>query len=349
MLRTSERSKDMAVPNSLNSLKVPDFNGDGRTDLFSLNSNTGIAELNLIAGVRSLGSTSFASIPNGWQPPKYGDFNGDRKTDLLWRDAATGMNAIWLIDGASIQAGAFLKELVGDWRSVIGEFNGDGKTDLFWYNFQTGEYQLWLMNGLQKNLQISGNIAGGWEPTIADFNGDNCTDLFWRNSETGGNSFWIFNPQTLTIFGESIPTKPLSWSAEIIDFNGDGRSDIFWRDRSTKQNQVWIWTSTGFQPDTTSIELPNTGSDFTIQSADFNDDNRTDFLVRDPSRGEDQVWLSEETTVQILPVSSQSTGFQAAIGDYNGDRFSDIRWTTPDGTQSTIWFSNGILPKAMVP
>jgi hypothetical protein len=338
----------MAVPESLNPLRIPDFNGDGRTDLLSLNTNTRVAELTLIAGVRSLESSSFSSIPAGWQAPKYGDFNGDRKTDLLWRDATTGANGIWLMNGASIQAGAFLDPLQGDWRSVIGEFSGDGKSDLFWYNFSTGEYQLWLMDGLQKTRQIGGKIDGGWEASIADFNGDNRTDLFWRNPETGGNSFWTFDPQTLVIFGESIPVKPLTWSAEVIDFNGDGRSDVFWRDRLTGQNQVWTWTGSGFQPDATPIELPGTSSDFTIRIADFNDDDRTDFLVRNPSKGEDQVWLSESTKVQILPVASQSTGFQAAIGDYNGDRFSDIRWTTTDGTQSVIWFSNGILPKPMV-
>ncbi|BAU09984.1 FG-GAP repeat protein [Leptolyngbya sp. NIES-3755] len=338
----------MAVPESLNPLRVPDFNGDGRTDLFSLNSNTHVADLHLVSGVRSLGSSSFASIPPGWDTPKYGDFNGDRKTDLLWRDSTTGANGIWLMDGASIQAGGFLDSLQGDWRSVIGEFNSDGKTDLFWYNFSTGDYQLWLMNGLQKTQQISGKIEGGWEPTIADFNGDNRTDLFWRNSTTGGNSFWTFDPQTLAIFGESIPAKALTWSAEVIDFNGDGRSDLYWRDRLTGQNQIWTWTGIGFQPDATSIDLPGTSSDVTIRTADFEGNGLTDFLVRNPSTGNDQVWLSDGKGIQILPVASQSAGFRAEIGDYNGDRFSDIRWTSLDTTQSVIWFSNGILPKPMI-
>lgn len=339
----------MAVPESLNPLKIPDFNGDGRTDLFSFNTNTRIGELTLIAGVRSLGSSSFPPIPAGWQAPKYGDFNGDRKTDLLWRNTTTGENAIWLMNGTSLQGASFLDPLQGDWRSVVGEFNGDGKTDLFWYNFSTGDFQMWLMNGAQKTQQISGKIPGGWEPSIADFNGDHRTDLFWRNPETGENAVWTFDPQTLAISAEFLPVKPLTSSAEVIDFNGDGRSDVFWRDRLTGQNQVQTWTGSGFQPDAISIELPSTSRDVTIRIADFNDDGRTDFLVRNPSTAEDQVWLSEETRVQILPVASQSAGFRAAIGDYNGDRFSDIRWTTTDGTQSVIWFSNGILPKPMVP
>ncbi|MBE9012737.1 VCBS repeat-containing protein [Pseudanabaenaceae cyanobacterium LEGE 13415] len=338
----------MAVPESLNPLRVPDFNGDGRTDLFSLNINTRVADLNLVSGVRSLGSSSFSSIPSSWEAPKYGDFNGDRKTDLLWRDSATGANGIWLMNGASIQAGAFLEPLQGDWRSVIGEFNSDGKTDLFWYNFATGDYQLWLMDGFQKTRQLSGKIEGGWEPSIADFNNDGRTDLFWRNPPTGRNSIWTFDPQVLSISGESLPSKELTWNAEVIDFNGDGRSDIYWRDRLTGQNQVWTWTGIGFQPDATPIDLPGTSSDVTIRTADFEGNGLTDFLVRNPSTGNDQVWLSNGRSVEILAVASQAAGFRAEIGDYNGDRFSDIRWTSLDSTQSVIWFSNGILPKPMV-
>lgn len=338
----------MAVPDSLNSLRIPDFNGDGRTDLFGFNANARTPEITLLAGVRPLGSSSFSFTLDDWQDPKVGDFNGDCKTDLIWRNDKLGLNAIWLMNGTMIQSAAFLEPLQGDWSEVVGDFNGNGKSDLLWYNPKTGDYQVWLMEGLQRVKQTSGKIQQGWQAAIADFDNDNRSDIFWRNPTTGDNGVWTFDPQTLAIRGEFIPSKAPTWTPEIIDFNGDGLSDIFWRDRLTGQNQVWTWTVSGLQPDPTPIELPSVSSDFMIKTADFKGTGRTDFLVRNPSAGEDQVWLSEDTGVQVLPFATQSAGFQAVIGDYNGDRFSDIRWISTPGTQGIIWFSDGILPRAVV-
>jgi hypothetical protein len=339
----------MTVPNSLNPLRIPDFNGDGRTDLFSFNSTTRTPEITLQAGVRVVGSSSLFSISEGWQDPQFGDFNGDSKTDLFWRNTKTGENAVWLMNGTTFSEAKFIDPLQGTWTSVVGDFDGNRKTDLFWYNANTGEYQIWIMDGLNRINLGQGVVGKGWEPTIADFNNDNRTDLFWREPTTGQNAFWTIDPQTLAIAGTFIESKPTTWRYEIVDYNGDGRSDIFWRDRLTGQNQVWIWAESGLQPNQTPIELPATSSDFNIQAADFEGDGRTDFLVRNPSAGTDQVWRFGETGVQITDLTTQSALFQSKIGDYNGDGFSDIRWTNTTGNKSSvIWFSDGFLPRPMI-
>lgn len=338
----------MAISDSLNPLRIPDFNGDGRTDLFSFDSSKRIPQINLLSGVRSLGSSSFSSLPDGWQAPNFGDFNSDRKTDLAWRNSKTGENGIWLMDGTAIHQAAYLDLLQGAWTDTVGDFNGDGKSDIAWYNSNTGEFQLWIMDGA-KRVQVSSlNIGQNWEPTLASFNTENRSDLFWRNSATGQNGVWTFDPKTLAIQGEYIESKPLTWSATLIDYNGDGRSDVFWRDRLTGQNQVWLWTAESLQPNPTPISLPATGSDIVIKTADFEGNGKTDFLVRNPSTGENQVWLAGDVEVQISKIADQPAGFQANIGDYNGDRFSDIRWVSTDGTQSVIWFSDGIFPRPML-
>ncbi|MBW4443499.1 MAG: VCBS repeat-containing protein, partial [Plectolyngbya sp. WJT66-NPBG17] len=195
----------MAIPDSLNPLGVPDFNGDGRTDLFSFNANIRTPEIMLMSGVRSLSSSSFSFTLDDWQDPEFGDFNGDRKTDSIWRNDKVGANAIWLMNGTAIESAAFLEPLQGAWTDVVGDFDGNGKSDLLWYNPNTGDYHVWLMDGLQRVKQTSGKIQQGWQATIADFNNDNRSDLFWRNPTTGENGVWTFDPQTLAIYGEFIP------------------------------------------------------------------------------------------------------------------------------------------------
>jgi FG-GAP-like repeat len=338
----------MTIPNSLNPLKVPDFNADGRTDLFSFNPVTRIPEISLLAGARSTSSGSFFFIPDGWQDPKYGDFNGDGKTDLFWRNSKTGENAIWLMDGTGYSQAEFIDSLQGSWTETVGDFDGDGKSDLFWYNASTGEFQIWVMNGVQRVRQSSSKIDRGWESAIADFNNDNRTDLFWRNSQTGQNAIWTIDPGTLAVTGEYIESKPQNWRYEVIDYNGDGRSDIFWRDRLTGRNQIWITSSNSIQPTPIPIDLPGAGGDFVIKTADFDGNGKTDFLVRNPSTGENQVWRAGDIEVQISNISPQSGLFQPQIGDYNGDRFSDIRWTSVVGKDSVTWFSDGVLPRPMV-
>ncbi len=336
----------MAIPDSLNPLRIPDFNGDGRTDRFSFNANT--PQIDLLGGVRLIGSSAFNLKLEDWQPPKFGDFNGDRKTDLIWRNPKTGENGIWLIDGITVRQAAYLEPLQGAWTDVVGDFDGNGKSDLFWYNSSTGDYQVWLMDGVQRVQQTIGKIESGWEATIADFNHDNRSDLFWRNPTTGQNGVWTFDPQTLAIQAELIASKPSTWGAEVIDSNGDGRSDLLWRDRLTGQNQIWRWTSNSLQPDPTPTEIPAIGSDFVIKPADFEGNGSTTLLVRNPSTGENQVWRIGGAEVQISTIATQPAGFQAIIGDYNGDRFSDIYWTSTDGKASTIWFSDGIVPRPML-
>lgn len=339
----------MSIPNSLSSLRVPDFNGDSRTDLFSYNPANGETSVTLLSGMRTLRSSALFSVPvaDAWETPQYGDFNGDGKTDLFWRTSRLGQNGIWLIDGTTVTDAQFVPQLPGAWESVMGEFNGDGKSDVFWYKPTTGEYRVWLMDGVTRTEEITGSAEPGWQPALADFNNDQFTDLFWRNATTGENGVWIFE-QGRPVDFQFVPSLAPTWTPQVIDFNGDGRSDVLWRDRVTGQNQVWLWSTTSVQPTATPINLPGTSSDLVFQIGDFNGDRRTDFLVRNPSTGTNQIWESRETRVEILEIANQAAEFLPQIGDFNGDRFSDIRWTKPGTTDLTIWFSDGIVPRAMM-
>ncbi len=146
-----------------------DFNGDGKTDLFWYNPETGEKAGWLMDGNKILKSVSYstASWTNGWVLQGFGDFDGDGKTDLFWFNRNTGETASWIMNGDKYNLAVYSTVPVSDgWAlEAFGDFDGDGKTDLFWYNHHTGETSSWLMNGSSVRQNVTYNsvaISSGW-------------------------------------------------------------------------------------------------------------------------------------------------------------------------------------------
>ena len=152
-----------------------DFNGDGKTDLLWVNSDT---------YGRALG----AQYMNFWIANGAGNFN---LVNTLHPGAGTSAYA--------------------QWRPVMADFNGDGKTDILWVNSDTygrsiGQQWFWLGNGdtsfvLQNTLHPGATTSGAyaqWIPYPGDFSGDGKSDILWVNSDTyarsiGQQLFWMTN------------------------------------------------------------------------------------------------------------------------------------------------------------
>jgi FG-GAP-like repeat len=187
----------------------PDFNGDGKTDVFWRNDVTNQNAVWLMNGTQVQRASFLPSVAEeaGWRETKLGDFNGDGKTDIFWRNAATGQNAIWLMDGDRIASAQFIAGADGNWQADIGDFNGDGRSDFFWHNKATGQTAAWVMNSFTiQDARFLPNVPPEWESFVAEFNRDGKTDLFWRNSRTGENAVWTMNGARLATgqFGHRI-------------------------------------------------------------------------------------------------------------------------------------------------
>jgi VCBS repeat protein len=123
-------------------LRLGDFNGDGRTDMFCHDGG----------GYKSVAYTSSAGHPGAggaWGESDgfcthsgaqlhLGDFNGDGRTDMLCHDAYTGYKWFAYTDEAGrLRTGGGWDGPFGRWCSANGgvlqvaRFNDDGKADLF--------------------------------------------------------------------------------------------------------------------------------------------------------------------------------------------------------------------------
>ncbi|MGI0026125.1 MAG: FG-GAP repeat domain-containing protein, partial [Nitrososphaera sp.] len=110
-----------------------DFNGDGKTDLFWHNSNTGDISAWLMNGDRVSQYTSYDDVPfsSGWHLRGFGDFNGDGKTNLFWYNSNTGETSAWLMNGDRVSQYTSYDKVSSSsgWHlRGFGDFNGDGKT-----------------------------------------------------------------------------------------------------------------------------------------------------------------------------------------------------------------------------
>jgi hypothetical protein len=227
---------------------IADIDGDGKSDIFWRNSETGDNSLWFVDGtnVNKFSLQNFPKESNN----SIADFNGDRKADIFWNNRSTGQNSVWLNGDDGFGEPVSLPSLTGTgWEYSIADFNGDGKTDVLSRNSQTGNTNIWLMDGTtitnQNQTSLPTNVPAAWDANIGDFDGNGKTDILWRNSQTGDNAIWLMDGTNYTA-AASLPNVPIAWSAGVADFNGDGNTDIFWRNSQTGQDAVWLMNGTTY-------------------------------------------------------------------------------------------------------
>ena len=235
-----------------------DFNGDGKTDIFWYNNETGETSAWLIDGGSVISSVSYSTVSpsTGWILQGFGDANGDGKTDIFWYNKNNGDVSAWLINGSNVTYPPRYGQVPSStgWSfKGFGDADGDGKTDVFWFNYKTGETSAWLINGSNVTYPPAyGKVPILGSPTFSviewsiegfgDFNGDRKTDIFWYNNNTGETSAWLIGGNSIISY-VSNPIVPPSTGWRIKgygDFNGDRKTDIFWYNNNTGETSAWL-------------------------------------------------------------------------------------------------------------
>lgn len=100
VLGVHESADSSAIPSGLG-LPNNDFNGDGTSDIFQWDTNSGALRAWLISNGQIFQAPVLGNVASNRQIVGAGDFNGDGTSDLLWRDD-TGLFGEWLMSNGQI-------------------------------------------------------------------------------------------------------------------------------------------------------------------------------------------------------------------------------------------------------
>ncbi|WP_433933887.1 FG-GAP-like repeat-containing protein [Sorangium cellulosum] len=236
----------------LSELRVGDFNGDGKDDIFRADGSAWYYSSGGTGGWTLLRNSGYTI-----SDLRFADFNGDGKTDVFNADGS----AWWVCYGGTGSWTQLNASSVGLSDLRFADFNGDGKDDVF---RATGSAWQMSSGGTGGWTQLNASSVTVSDLRFADFNGDGKDDVFratgsaWQMS-SGGTGAWT------QLNASSIPVSDLKFA----DFNGDGKADAF---RAT--GTTWQMSSGA----TAGWSTLNTASSTLSQVAlgDFNADGKAD-------------------------------------------------------------------------
>jgi len=275
------------------SMKVGDFNGDGKLDLAVANYNDNTVTILLGNGDGTFLPAIGLPVSVGANPTDLvsGDFNGDGKLDLAVANSTDNNLTILLGNGDGTFSPVTSSPATGTtpFGLAVGDFNGDGKLDLAVSNFDVNTVTILLGNG-------DGTFAPAASPpatagpalVVGDFNGDGKLDLAVTGRGNSTVTILLGNGDgTFTAISGCCGTAvDLTHTLGIAagDFNGDGKLDL----AVTIQNlqplfpadYIAILLGKGdgtFTPTDFSLLLYN--DPYSLALGDFNNDGKLDFAT----------------------------------------------------------------------
>jgi fibronectin type III domain protein len=245
---------------------------------------------------------------------------------------------------------------------------GNSISDILWYNSSTGESQIWFMDH-QKLFSRATVLGEDGHPTfigppwsivgVGDFNGDGQAGILWHNSSTGEPQIWFMDRQKVSIratvlFEDGRPAfVGPPWSiVGVGDFDGDKKGDILWHNSSTDEPQIWFMDRQKVSTRATVLFEDGrpafVGPPWSIVGVgDFNGDGQAGILWHNSSTGEPQIWFMDRQKVSTRATVLFEDGRPAfvgppwsivGVGDFDGDKKSDILWYNSSTGEIQIWF-----------
>ncbi|MGF2036394.1 MAG: FG-GAP-like repeat-containing protein [Nostoc sp. CmiVER01] len=219
---------NFSVGTSPISVRVGDFNGDGKLDLAAANIDSNNVSVLLGNGSGKAATATNFSVGTNPRSVTVGDFNGDGKLDLAAANINGNNVSVLLGNGSGSFATATNFSVGSNPISVtVGDFNGDGKLDLAAANINSNDVSVLLGDGTG-SFATATNFSVGTSPfsvTVGDFNGDGKLDL--AANVSSNNVSMLLGDGTgsfATATNFSVGTSPIS--VTVGDFNGDGKLDL---------------------------------------------------------------------------------------------------------------------------
>ena len=280
---TFQPPKSFAVGTAVFAMIAGDFNGDGKIDLIT--GQTESKDLSVLMGNGDGTFQKAVSYPAGGAVGGIvaADFNGDGKLDLAVSNQSPGSLSILLGHGDGTFGAASTQSLG---MALVGittaDFNGDGKPDLA---IADNNNTVWLLLGAgdgtfgtPQSIALTGTLVG---IASGDFNGDKHADLAVANLNAAsvyvllGKGDGTFQPATSLAAGRG------AFAVTLGDFNSDGKLDIAVANNFEVplQNDVSLLLGNGDGTFRAAIPLGAGNNAVGVVAADFTGNGKLDLAV----------------------------------------------------------------------
>ncbi|HEY0171894.1 MAG TPA: FG-GAP-like repeat-containing protein [Pyrinomonadaceae bacterium] len=255
-----------------------------------------------------------------------------------------------------------------------GDFNGDGNTDLVSALFNSGTVAVLLGDGAGGFSRRAFLRVGG-EPDsvgVGDFNGDGKSDLavahFFQYQTSTEGKVSVFTGAGDGTFSAHVefPAGPIPRDLVVSDFNGDAKADVAVANIEASEIRVLLGNGAGGlgAPAVTAVGLADFSGVYSLAVGDFNRDGRSDLAgVREkkpqppdgPGRlsvllgdGAGGFTAGDTRVIGGNLFHNYGGSVTVAVGDLNGDAFSDLAATShTSGTVSVLFGAgDGTFPAA---
>jgi len=310
----SDRTSRSATEREVSFLRLVDYNGDGRDDIFLYVAETG--NWSIVFG----GTTGVAAASGHWPPHMQlfaASLNGDRFADMFLHSAESGE---WL-PALNNGDGSF-KTQPSAWAPLgqarIGDFNGDRRDDVFVRDSDTG---IWFqcLTGVKEGFACR---PGGSLPQsnllVSDFTGDALADVFSYDAATGHWSLGVNDGAG--VFAHTSGEWSPGWTVRVANLNGDHRRDLLLVDPASG---AWMQALT-VRPGVFAYRRGQGPVGGDVHVLDFDGDGRDDLLHYNMVSGEWSVGLNVSPGELTYSGGLWQPGLTIAWGDLNGDQRADL-------------------------
>ena len=284
-------------------LNMGDSDGDGKSDLFKIQSSDERYLVWLSSGAKFYQIQQWydGSYDYGTYRFMIADVNGDGKEDVVGMDANDERFVVWLSNGSGFNPGQQWYNGSFDYSAYqfnLADVNGDGKKDVVGIGANDERFVVWLSNGsgFNQGQQWYNGVYNysAYQFNLADVNGDGKEDIVGIGANDERYLVWLSNGSGFNQ-GQQWYNGIYDYSTyqfDLADVNGDGKKDVVGIGVNDERYLVWLSNGSGFNQGQQWYNGVYDYSAYQFGLADVNGDGKEDITGFRPSDERIVVWIS---------------------------------------------------------